>query len=72
MTIYVKDNVERITDDEAVAKRLISEGYTPVTRGTRIIPSVKPAVAEEKPRPEATASVQRRRRRAASVNVAQD
>lgn len=67
MTIYVKDNVERITDDEAVAKRLISQGYKAVTYGTRVIPSVKPVVAEEKPRPEATANVQRRRRRAASV-----
>lgn len=68
MTIYVKDNVERITDDEAVARRLLSEGYKAVTvGGARIIPSVKPVVAEDKPRPEATASVQRRRRRAASV-----
>lgn len=62
MVIYVKDNVERITDDDIVARRLLSEGYKAVTVGSRVIPTVKPVVAEVKPQAEATASVQRRRR----------
>ncbi len=62
MAIYVKDNVERMTNDEETAKKLLSQGYRAVSFGTRVIPAVKPPVAEEKPPVEATVSVQRRRR----------
>lgn len=61
MKIYVKDNVERIADNEDAAKKLEAKGYKPITSGERVIPSLIPK-EPEKPTPAATESVQRRRR----------
>ena len=61
MKIYVKDNVERIVEDEETAKKLESKGFKAVKTGEKVIPGLIPK-EPEKPTPVATASVQRRRR----------
>lgn len=61
MKIYVKENVERIADNEETAKKLEEKGYKPISSGERVIPSLIPK-EPEKPSAAATANVQRRRR----------
>ena len=59
--IYVKDNVERITDDERVAKRLLAEGYKAVA------PHNKAAVDADSL--DEAAGIQRRRRQRRTPNT---
>lgn len=61
MKIYVKDNVERIAEDEETAKRLEAKGYKAIKSGEKVIPTLIPK-APEPPSAAASASVQRRRR----------